>query len=207
MNARLFDDMTSVTHALVALSQLLELLEQNRLNAEEFALREGGIREITGIDALHPANRTTVIPVAESILLAAKAWMAKNSDAPALKHFAKILSGDAVETFNGTVEMSVGVDPKSAPTWYTQVLVVGRAMLEGNVDRKAQGEKIGALLRNIPVDAILGYVAQAFLKEALSPKPNRETLEKWWMYLTGRKPLHFQVHVQGLYAWPEVVNS
>ncbi len=197
---RLFDDMSAVSWTFVSLTQLMEGLLQKRVSLADLNEQENEASLISGLDAPHPASKMILLPFTLMFFKEVREWISRQNNGNTLVHLVKVLQGEELYAAEAEYTSNEIANLKKAPTWYTEVVRLGHELVEGK-NEVALGEKVGSLLRDIPMDTTLGMLSHLFLKECVNESGDSSKISTWWAYLKGEKGLRYKVSVKGLYVW------
>lgn len=204
---RLFDDMTNLGLVAFQLAQQIDALFRAELSVTEFAESCNEIRALAGVNLPHPSQKSPLIPFMEKCFAEVNACLTQKKGFEVLVHFAKVLNGEVSEEYEILYPAIEVANLNTAPTWLIQALEVIEKLLLGTVDASLTGEKIAALIRNIPGDTTIGILTHACLRDLQHPNGHRQQIKDWLSLLKGEVPFHCEVKIQGLYSFFDWGNS
>lgn len=204
MGARkLYEDMSAVGVVYIVLSQAVDAALRLSFTLDDYQRCREEVAQLTGLQAPHPAYRATVAPLAEAFLDELKAWLSHKKITPNLIQLSQVIGGEQAFVTEQHIEAEALGSMKEAPAWYQNLIDVGRERLENQKWDEKMKERMGGLIRKVPADTILGYVAHDFLKQLGAGSLDSQH-EKLWAMFKGEKSLDCRIKIQGLYSWVEV---
>ncbi len=210
---KIYENMTYVQLLYLNTSSLLDFALQGKLTRKEFLEAKEEILRMAGESDPNPFRAVTITPFVKHFFSIMDEWIEKK-DGNSLIELIQVYSGAQTFEHTGIIEQP-DKNQKSSPKWHQQTLEIGEMMLGEKNENSSQEEKIGALLRNIPIDTAIGFTAHLFLTKLLSfhDTNSKETIKKkspdneiqtLWDFLNGKRNLPYNLSIKGMYIVFEV---
>jgi hypothetical protein len=199
--------MTYVQLLYLNTSSVLDQALQGKLSLQDFLENEKEIVRMSGESDSNPFQIITIAPFIKYFFSMMHEWLGKKNN-DSLISLIQIYNGTHAYEHNGILE-PLNRKLKTSPKWYLQTLETAEAAVQKSELEPGSLEKIGYLLRNIPMDAAVGFVSQLTLKKILfNFDPSLENSKKEKIqkeikplldYLKGESSLSYNLKIRGMY--------